>query len=275
MAAAPGARLEARDRRGRAHPRARERARLLLRPQRRRDDPPEGVRGPDLRPHGPQGRSHRHRDHQPPRRAGLGPRHPAAGRASRDRARAHARRRPGRGRAAHRHADRRIRAGARPRGRARDRRRPDDVQVPHALRRQGLRRPRDGAARGAPAARHGDGAVPSDRSPRRTAHAHDRHGDRGGPARRGRLSPRRRGRAVHEPLRRARRAGDARHRVASDVHRDAQGQHHAARRSLHRDGSSRPRERAAPVQGHGRALRRLRLRSRRRAASKWCRPRTT
>ena len=44
---------------------------------------------------------------------------------------------------------------------------PTMYQLPHALGRQELRRPRDGAARGAAAARHGDGAVPSDRAARR------------------------------------------------------------------------------------------------------------
>jgi succinate dehydrogenase/fumarate reductase flavoprotein subunit len=40
--------------------------------------------GPDLRPHRPQGRPHRHRDHQPADGAGLGAaRHPPAGGASR------------------------------------------------------------------------------------------------------------------------------------------------------------------------------------------------
>jgi fumarate reductase flavoprotein subunit len=48
---------------------------LLLRPQPRRHHPPEGLRRPDLRPHGAQGRPDRHRDHQPAGRAGLGARH--------------------------------------------------------------------------------------------------------------------------------------------------------------------------------------------------------
>ena len=85
VAARPGPRLDARDRRHRAHPRARERARLLLRPQSRRHDPPEGVRRPDVRPHRAQGRSHRHRDHEPARGAGVGARHRAARGASRAR----------------------------------------------------------------------------------------------------------------------------------------------------------------------------------------------
>ncbi len=50
---------------------------------------------------------------------------------------------------------------------------------------------------GLAAARHGDGAVPSDRAARRHAHAHDRHGARGRAARRGRLPAERRRRALH------------------------------------------------------------------------------
>ena len=64
------------------------------------------------------------------------------------------------------------------------------------------------------AARHGDGAVPSDRTARRRAHADDRHGARGGIARRGRLPAERRRRALHAALRPARRARDARRRLA-------------------------------------------------------------
>ena len=66
-----------------------------------------------------------------------------------------------------RHAHRRIRVRAGAGRAARDRRRADDVQVPHALGRQELRRHGDGAARGPDAARYGDGAVSSDRAPRR------------------------------------------------------------------------------------------------------------
>ena len=209
-------------RRRRAHPRARERARLLLRPQPRRHHPPEGVRRPDLRPHGAQGRPDRHRDHQPPRRAGVGARHRPARRAPRGRARAHARRR-----------------ARSPACCSIDMRTGEFVFVrakavllatgggPTMYRYhtpsgdKSLRRPGHGAARRAAAARHGDGAVPSDRPARRAAHAHDRHRARGRPARRGRLPAQRRGRALHGALRPARRARDARHRVARDVRRDA------------------------------------------------------
>ena len=59
-------------------------------------------------------------------------------------------------------------------GAARDRRRSDDVPLPHAVGRQELRRAGDGAARRPAAARHGDGAVPSDRAARGHRHAHDR-----------------------------------------------------------------------------------------------------
>ncbi len=77
VAPRPGSRLDAGQRRGGAHPRARERARLLLRPQPRRQRPSEGVRRADLRSHGAQGRPDRHRDHQPARRAGMVARHRA------------------------------------------------------------------------------------------------------------------------------------------------------------------------------------------------------
>ncbi len=95
------------------------------------------------------------------------------------------------------------------------RRRPDHVQIPHAIGRQGLRRHGDGAARRPAAARHGDGAVPPDRRARRPRHAHDRHHHRGRPARRRRLPARRRWRALHAQIRPARRARDARHRLAA------------------------------------------------------------
>ena len=74
------------------------------------------------------------------------------------------RRRRARRRADDRHAHRRVRLRAGQGRAARHRRRPDHVQVPHALGRQELRRPGDGAARRAAAARHGNGAVPSDRA---------------------------------------------------------------------------------------------------------------
>ena len=116
VAARPGPRVDAGHRRDRAHPRAGERARLLLRPQSRRHRPPEGVRRPDLRPHRAQGRPHRHRDHQPARRAGVGARHRAARGASRGRAHCTTATARARRRADDRHAQRRIRvrAGAAP-----------------------------------------------------------------------------------------------------------------------------------------------------------------
>ena len=61
-----------------------------------------------------------------------------------------------------------------------------------------------------------------------------------------------------------RRTGDARHRLARHVRGDARRPHHAGRRPLHQHGASWPRQGAQAVQGHGRALRRLRLRSGRR-----------
>ena len=87
-----------------AHPRAGERARLLLRPQSRRHDPPEGVRRADLRPHRAQGRPHRHRDHQPAGRAGLAARRAPAGGSPRARSHPGGRRLGPGGRADARHA---------------------------------------------------------------------------------------------------------------------------------------------------------------------------
>ena len=184
--------------RGRAHPRARERARLLLRPQSRRHDPPEGVRRPDLRPHRAQGRPDRHRDHQPARRAGVGARHRPARGASRGRARSRTRR--GDAIAGVLMIDMRTGEFV-------------FVQAQAVLLATGggptmyqYHTPSgdkscDGMAMalraGLHAARHGDGAVPSDRAARRPAHAHDRHRARGRPARRGRLSAERQRRALH------------------------------------------------------------------------------
>ena len=87
VAAQPGARLDAGDQGHRARARAGERDRLLLRPQSRRHAARQGVRRPDLRPHRAQGRPDRHRDHQPADGAGVGAADPAAGGASRGRAR--------------------------------------------------------------------------------------------------------------------------------------------------------------------------------------------
>ena len=57
-------------------------------------------------------------------------------------------------------------------------------------------------------------------------------------------------------------ARDARHRVARDRRRNARGAHDAQRRRLSQHGPPRRRQRAPAVQGHGRALRGLRLRPR-------------
>jgi succinate dehydrogenase/fumarate reductase flavoprotein subunit len=46
--------------------------RLPVRPHAGGPHPPEAVRGPEPRPHHPQGRPHRHRDHEPAHRAGAG-----------------------------------------------------------------------------------------------------------------------------------------------------------------------------------------------------------
>ena len=195
----------------------------------------------------------------------MGAAHPAPGRAPRRRARQDERWRGHRGRAVHRHAHRRLRLCARESCAACDRRRADDVQVSHALRRQELRRPGDGLARGAAAARHGNGAVPPYRAARRRAHADDRHGARRRAARRGRLPAERRQGALHDALRPQGRARNPRHRLARHAVRDPQGRDQPARRPLHLDGAPRAGARGERIQGHGRALRRLRLRSRRRA----------
>ena len=71
-------------------------------------------------------------------------------------------------------------------------------------------------------------------------------------------------RALHGRLRPQARARHARHRLARHLRRDARRPHHAARRRLHQDGASGPREGRQAVQGHGGALRRLRLRPGRR-----------
>ena len=147
-------------------------------------------------------------------------------------------------------------------GAARHRRRPDDVPLSHASGDKSCDGLAMALARGPAAARHGDGAVPSDGPACRRAYADDRHGARRGLARRRRLSARRRGRALHAALRSARRARDARHRLARHLRRNARRPHDAERRRLAVDGASRSRQRAPAVQGHGRALRRLRLRSR-------------
>jgi fumarate reductase flavoprotein subunit len=141
------------------------------------------------------------------------------------------------------------------------RRRAHDVQVSHSVRRQELRRTRDGIALRAAAARHGDGAVPPDRTARGSPHADDGHGSGGGTARSRRLSSHRRRRAIHGPLRSSRRARDARHRLARDRHRNASRTHDAERRCLPEHGPPRCEQRAPAIQGDGRALRRLRLRS--------------
>ena len=163
----PGPRVDAGDGRRRAHPRARKRTRLLLRPQPGRHRAPEGVRRPDLRPHRAQGRPDRHRDHQPARRAGLGARHRAARGASRGRVHPQPRRRDARRRADDRHAQRRVRVRAGQGGAARDRRRPDHVPLPHADRATRAATAWRWRCAPAAAARHGDGAVPSDRTARR------------------------------------------------------------------------------------------------------------
>ena len=96
-------------------------------------------------------------------------------------------------------------------------------------------------------------------------HAHDRHRARGRLARRGRLPAERRERALHgrttTRAASAPRATWSRARMYAEM-RAGRGTPNGG--ALHRHGPSRARQRAPPVQGHGGALRRLRLRPRRR-----------
>jgi fumarate reductase flavoprotein subunit len=124
------------------------------------------------------GRPHRHRDHESPRRTGVGARHSSPGRASRADFVAALTEClpacPGR----HPHGDyvfvqakaALLATGGGP-----------TMYRYHTRRATRAATARDGLRR--PLARHGDGAVPSDRPPRRPAHAHDRH--RAGEALRG------------------------------------------------------------------------------------------
>ena len=163
LAERSGSRLAAGGDRAQAHPRAGNRAWLLLRPQSRRHRAPEGLRRADLRPHRAQGRSDRHRDHQPAGGTGLAARRAPHRGPPRARSHPQRRRQRTRRRADARHAHRRAASGARARDAAGDRRRADHVPLSHAVRRQVLRRPGHGAARRPAAARHRDGAIPSDR----------------------------------------------------------------------------------------------------------------
>ena len=116
VAAPPAARLDAGGEGGRARAGARERDRLLLRPQPRRHAARQGLRRPDLRPHRAQGRPHGHRDRQPADGAGVGAARAAAGGAPRGRAHPGEGRPVAVGRAAHRHPHRPLplRRGAAP-----------------------------------------------------------------------------------------------------------------------------------------------------------------
>ena len=183
--------------RGRAHPRARERDRLLLRPQ------PDGT----LHQKAFAGQSFDRTVHKGDltgieiinrlmeqvraldvHRAGRASRHRAGPGAGRIRARR---------RAAHRHAKRRLSARAGQGRAAGHRRRAHHVSLPHAVGRQDLRRVWPWRCARAESSRHGDGAVPSDRAAGRSRHADDRHGAGGGPARGRGLPAERRRRAVH------------------------------------------------------------------------------
>ena len=235
VAAAAGSRMAAGRRRGRAHPGAGERDRLLLRPQPGRDHPPEGICGPELRPHRAQGRPHRHRDRQPGDGAGARARRAGAGGTPRDRADPGPRRLGRRRCAADRRAHRRIPLRGRQGGAAGDRRRSHDVPLPHPLRRQVLRRDGDGVARRPGPARHGDGAVPPYRAARGARDPHDRHGA-GGRVARGRRPPAERcRRALHGAHRSGRGARHPGRGEPCDLRGDARRAHHADGRGVHRD----------------------------------------
>ena len=95
------------------------------------------------------------------------------------------------------------------------------------------------------------------------AHAHHRHHHRRRPARRRRLAAQRRRRALHAQVRSARRARDARHRQPRHVRGNARRpRRRRAAASTSRCAHLDPAMVRKHIQGHGRALRRLRLRSR-------------
>ena len=230
--------------RGRAHPRARERARLLLRPQSRRHastrrrSPARPSTARCTRATSPASRS----STAWPSRCGR-----AASTGSRSIARSSSIKTGDgdatRRRADDRHAHRRVRLRAGAGGAARHRRRADDVQVPHAVRRQDLRRHGDGAARRACrcATWRWCSSIPTGLLAG-TAHAHDRHRARGRPARRGRLpartAPASASCTSYDP-RGERATRDIVSRAI--VRRDARRARDAERRRLHRDGAPRAR----------------------------------
>ena len=198
-------------------------------------------------------------------RAGVGARHRPARRASRARVHPHRRRRGARRRAADRHAHRRVRARRGEGGAARHRRRPDDV--PLSTRRRATRAATAWRWRCAPGLPLRDMEMVQFHPTGLLAGPHTRMT----------------GTVLEEGLRGAggyllngdgerfmQRYDPRGERATRDIvsraiyRRNARRPHDAERRRLAADGASRPRQRAAPVQGHGRALRRLRLRSRRR-----------
>ena len=133
-----------------------------------------------------------------------------------------------------------------------------------------------GLRAGVRAARHGDGAVPSDRA-HRAQLAHDRRAARGGAARGGRPPAQRPRRAVHAALRRRRawsapRATWSRARASS---RCMRGPRHAERRGVDRRLAPGRRGGGAELPRHGRALPRLRPRPGPRAGRGRARPRTS
>ena len=264
MAAASGAGLDARDHGHRARARAGKRDRLLLRPQSGRHAARQGVRRPDLRSHRAQGRSHRHRDHQPADGAGLGAAsNPPAGRASRRRAHPGRRRRACR-RAAGRRAHRRVSLRRRASGAAGDRRRPDHVPLSHAVRRQEHGRPRHGAARSACRCATWRWCSSIRPAARRAGHAHDRHRAGRGFARLRRTSAQRRDAPLHGRLRpKLERA--TRDVVSRAIYAEMRAGRTTPNGGVYiKMGHLGPAQRREGIQGHGGSLPRLRLRSRRR-----------
>ena len=189
--------MDARQRGARPRARAGGALRLLLRPPPGRAHPPEALRRPEPRPHHPQGRPHRHRDHEPPHRAGVA-------------AAVHPRRSRSTGRssccattadawaarccstsAAARFVVVRARATLLAMGGG-----PTMYRVIACSADKSADGIALGLRAGVRAARHGDGAVPSDRA-HRAQLAHDRRAARGGAARRGRPAPQRPRRALH------------------------------------------------------------------------------
>ena len=113
-------------------------------------------------------------------------------------------------------------------------------------------------------ARHGDGAVPPDRPAGQSADTHDRHGTGGGPPRLGGYLLNG-AKSASWPITIRRSSAHPQHRQPRHLRRNEGWPDHAQWRRVHHDGASRPGKGRQTVQGHGRPLPRLRLRSGRRA----------